>query len=285
MSGEIVHYTEQVAAQLEARFRGTPEQELAAWVRIAQVREAMVSEIYGVGSIDARFGATTAASVAHVARKAIRNIWVHEETHTRYLRALRVSAGSKDALLHEIYGRLQGTMTDAASRGSLFARLAIAVGVRRGQAPAFAAEIKAMNLHEFCQFCGELEETAVLGYRRILALLALLPEQTEPALAYTLEADITKICDDETFHVGVFSAVDSWLEPDGKNFVAMAPSQRVKELHALVDRVFGRDMATVRDPSALADGNAALGWLSDGGIGELFEEYGLPARRLLAVAD
>ncbi len=290
MNGAITLYTERVAAELSTRCAGATLRELRAWVRIAQVREAMVTRVYGLDAIDLRLSSQGCPDVADVARKAIRNIWVHEETHTRYLRALQQASELEDIVLSEIFGRLQGGVTEAAARGGLLARLAIAAGVLLRQVPEFAQELSAMNVREFCLFCTELELTAGAGYDRILALAAQLErEGAEAPFAYTLQLDLSKIRADEAFHAEVFRSIERWLLPDGDGFRALDARDCVREIHGLVDRFLGRprDKRTRGGPSNLAlppgdtpafDATGELYWLSDGGMGPLFQEFGLPIR-------
>jgi hypothetical protein len=282
MNGAITQYTERVAAELARSCAEVPLNELRAWLRIAQVREAMVTVVYGIDAIDLRMAARGSAEIADVARKAIRNIWVHEETHTRYLRALQQASELQDILLGEIFGRLQGSVTEAAARGGLLARLAIAAGVFLGKVPAFARELNAMNVREFCQFCVELEQTAGAGYDKILALAAELERAGEELpFAYSLRMDLTKIRADEAFHTEVFRCIERWLLPDGEGFRALEARQCVQELHTLAEDILGRTLEKrERDPSNTAGQEAPPEryWLSDGGMASLFREYGLPIR-------
>ena len=290
MNGAITLYTERVAAELSTRCAGAASRELRAWVRIAQVREAMVTRVYGLDAIDLRLSSQGCPEVADVARKAIRNIWVHEETHTRYLRALQQASELEDIVLSEIFGRLQGGVTEAAARGGLLARLAIAAGVLFRQVPEFARELSAMNVREFCVFCTELELTAGAGYDRILALAAQLErEGSEEPFAYTLQFDLRKIRADEAFHAEVFRSIERWLRPDGDGFRSLDAHDCVREIHGLVDSVLGRprdkrtrggtesrSLPSGDTPVLYTDGE--LYWLSDGGMSTLFREFGLPLR-------
>jgi len=279
-AGKIVAFTERVARELAASCAGDPVAELRLWIRIAQTREAMVCQLYGLDAIDKRVGPCLRRSVPEVARLAIRNIWVHEESHARYLAALQRSWDIETVMLNEIYGRLQGFVTDAATRGNVLARLAIAVGVALQQAPDFVNELERMTLRDFCSFVGELENTAILGYRRMLELATTMPIDlaTSAGLPYSFRTDVARICAEESFHAGAFEIISGWLAPNGETFLDLSANACVLRLHRAVDSLLGSSSKRSRDPHATREPDPEVVWISDGGMAQLFADYGLPLR-------
>lgn len=279
-AGTILAFTERVARELEASCVDDPVKELRLWIRIAQTREAMVCTLYGLDAIDRRIGPVLRRTVPEVARLAIRNIWIHEETHARYLGSLQRSWDIETVRLNELYGRLQGFVTDAATRGSVLARLAIAIGVAFDQAPDFVRELDRMTLREFCGFVGELEETAILGYQRMLALTGAMPIDlaTSAGLPYSFRTDMARICAEESFHAGAFAIISDWLAPDGEGFLDLSANACVLRLHGAADALLSTHPTKVRDPDVVEPPEHDIVWISDGGMAELFQEYGLPVR-------
>jgi hypothetical protein len=284
MDGKIIGFTEQVAANLKARFVGDPKSELAAWLKIAQQREAMVTRVYGLGELSARFTEQGLSEVTGVAVKAIKGIWVQEEGHTTVLGAVRRVDGNVLPVLQEIEGKLEGDTTRAAARGSWLARLIIAVGSSLGKVPAFAQEIDAMCAREFFQFCRELEETAALGYDRMVDLaMELREKEFDDNAIYILPYELGRILREERYHGSVFDKLVAWLSDDGASFRPLDARACVLELHDLARHHFelgvlretDRRFRSMGKPSPQRDANATL-WISHGGCDELFRDFDLP---------
>jgi hypothetical protein len=280
MQGQILAFTEQVAEQLAQECRDQPLKELEAWIGIAQQREAMVTRLYDLKVIESRLGDPARGTAADVIRKAIANLWVHEESHTRYLSALKRGAGLSGQLIEIVRGRLEGRITDSAARGGLFGRLGIALGVATGMAPDFSRELRAMTLRQFCLFCAELEETARRGYQRILELVAATRQAgVIDEYALSIREDVVRILAEEGYHAAVFETIVGWLEADGDTVRPLDAGTCVRALYALCDRLLAAGPARPRGDGGTptAPGDDA-GWISDGGLGPLFLEHGLAVR-------
>ena len=78
-NGAVITHTERVAEELKLRFRDDPSGELAAWLRIAHQREAMVTRIYGMAELGRRISEDASPGAADVTAKAIKGIWAQEE--------------------------------------------------------------------------------------------------------------------------------------------------------------------------------------------------------------
>jgi hypothetical protein len=273
----IVQYTEEVARQIAHTYEGAPFDELRVWVKIAHQREAMVTQLYGMSQIDARLGQLSEGTAGSVVRAVIASIWAHEESHTRFLGALRSLSESFSGLT-ELQGKLEGWVTRSAVSGGALARMLIAVGASLDRVPDFAGQLKLMNLRQLVEFDQELETTARMGYARILELVRALAgnEEVEDALGFTFEFDLTKILCEENFHEAVFREMAQWVSADGSTFLPLPREQCAKTLHNLCEQ--NLSVRTVRRITpAMPKGFQLVddGWVSDGGLGRLFADFDL----------
>ncbi|WP_394842182.1 hypothetical protein LZC95_34525 [Pendulispora brunnea] len=282
--GLVVAHTERVAEELKHRFKGHPRQELDAWLRVAHQREAMVTRIYGLPEIRRRVPDAAEGGVPGVAAKVVKGIWAQEEGHTRLLGAVRLADGDRNPALEEIQGKLEGEVTLAGCSGSVFARLAIAIGAFFEQVPAFAKEIDAMTLLEFYGFCAELEDTASHGYKRMIALSdAIVREDSDDNPVFQLPYELTRILLEERYHAAVLRCLAQWVEKDGNTFRGLQPKDCVLELRTLANKHLHTFKARLThaqacgEPSQISAPPKTEEWISDGGMGDLFAEYGLSA--------
>jgi hypothetical protein len=276
----MLAFTEQAAKELAIECAGRPDREIRAWLSIAQQREAMVTKLYGMAAIARRLGEPEPGSPADLVRKAIGNLWVHEESHTRYISALKQDAALSGSLLETVRGRMEGLIIDSSTRGSLLGRMGIALGIAVGMAPDFLREIDEMSLRDFCAFCAELEQTARLGYERIVELIAIIRASDEiDPYALSLHADITRILAEERYHTEVFATIAGWIDSDGNTLRPLVTKDCVHQLYDLCDRLLDAGPARKRgDGDGAAGADDAGAWVSDGGMGPLFLEYGLEVR-------
>jgi hypothetical protein len=276
----IVAYTESVASEIARTYAGAPFDELRVWVRIAHQREAMVTQLYEVSEIEGRLGALNDGGAGSVARDVISSIWAHEESHTRFLGTLRSLSDSLSGIV-ELQGRLEGRITRSAAAGGVLARMLIAIGASLKSVPDFASELRCMNLGELVQFHGELETTALMGYRRILELQRALgaDEGAAHEFGYTFPYDVARILCEERFHEDTFHAMARWVAPDGMSFAAIPGIECAKILHDLCERnLCVRTVQQTLAPSTAISkgGEEPTPWVSDGGLGQLFSRYDLP---------
>ena len=278
----IIRYAETVASELGRTYARAPFDELRAWLRIAHLREAMVTELYDRSQLDARLARLDRRGAAPVVRTAVSSIWAHEESHTRFLGALR-SLSDSLAGVSALQGRLEGLVTRGAVSGGLLARALIAVGVSLDRVPEFASELQHLNLRDLLQFYGELEATACMGYQRILDLTrqleAAADDRVEGALGLTFDLDVAKIRCEENFHRDAFGEIGRWVADDGVSFLSLAHSECAHRLHDLCERNLSIEAVrrTVMPSGAIPKGaDPSEGWASDGGLGALFAQYDLP---------
>jgi hypothetical protein len=276
----IVRYTEEVAADIARAFPNAPFDELRVWLRIAHQREAMVTQLYDLSGIEARLGDGDTGSAASVARAVVGSIWAHEESHTHFLGSVRSISESFSGLA-EMQGKLEGVITRSASSGGLLARMLIAVGASLQRVPDFARDLKRMSLRDLVEFHGELETTARMGYGRIFELERRLEgdEDAQDAFGYTFGYDVVKILCEEAFHEDTFREMATWLTPDGSAFAPLARAHCVGALHGLAERHLST--SNVRRLAATPAGLVPKGippgegWVSDGGLGNLFASFHL----------
>jgi hypothetical protein len=274
----VIHYTETVASEIAARFAGSPLDELRVWLRLAHQREAMVSELYDLANSGKRFAQGDEASPAGIVRAVVGSIWVHEESHTQFLGSLRSFTAAAPSIV-ELQGQLEGWVTGGATRGNLLARALIALGVSLGQAPEFAKELRGMSLYELLRFHAELETTARLGYERILSLARQVDgvAEAERSFGYTLAYDVARILCEECFHEAVFFEMARWVDDTGTTFQALSPSDCRQTLHRLCAANLSLGAAQQRAGlEAHFPQQETEAWISDGGLGAVFAEWGLP---------
>jgi hypothetical protein len=298
MDGSILAHTRAVAAELASEFRDNPMAELELWATTAQQREAMVVRLYDAAAIEQRLPKCAGEpEVLPVIRKAIGGIWAQERSHTTLVESLRILDETRLASAHSLLGAIEGRVTHFATASSWTRSIAtflIGLGRAAGHAPEFTQGFRALTPREFFRFSHELETTAKEGYARILELLARLeqldvasPHSTNSALKLGLTApyEFAKTLAEECFHAALFEQLEAWLEPDGQTFTALPARDAVLELRALAVEYLSFQARSL-GPAAIsalkgpwlksADAPALV---SHGGLGELFDEYGvdLPA--------
>jgi hypothetical protein len=278
MQGQMMAFTDQAAKELATACAQRPDREIRAWLSIAQQREAMVTKLYDIGAIERRLGESVPGTLADLVRKAIGNLWVHEESHTRYISALKQDAALSGSVIETVRGRMEGLIIDSGTRGRLLGRLGIALGIATGMAPEFLREIDQMSLREFCAFCSELEQTARRGYERIIELIAVIraSDDIDP-YAMSLHADITRILAEEHYHSAVFATISEWIDSDGNTLRELDTKACVRQLYDLCDRLLDAGPVQHRGEGTAAPDPAGV-WVSDGGMGPLFLEYGMEVR-------
>jgi len=280
----IVNYTEQVAGEIAVRFQDAPFDELRAWLRIAHQREAMVSELYELSALGARFAVADDDSPMSVARAVVASIWAHEVSHTRLLASLRSLSEGMPGLA-ELQGQLEGAIIRGASDGGVLARMLIAIGCSLGRAPEFASELRRMNTLELLRFHAELETTARMGYERIIDLTSRLQSSPEARrdFGFTLGYDMVRILSEENFHEAVFLEMSRWLNADGESFRALPARECVESLHRLARQHLSKGVVQQKlraehpnlESQLPGDPGQQAQWLSDGGLGQLFVQFGL----------
>lgn len=290
MEGSILTHTRSLAAELAHRFAHDPAGELEIWATTAQQREAMVVKLYDADAIEHRLPKLAREpEVLPIVRKVIAGIWAQERSHTTLVGSLRVLDEQRLTLLRSMMGAVEGRVArQATTTGWSNAITAFLLGLTRaaGLAPEFTKDFRLLTPRQFFRFSHELETTAKEGYARILELLASLDEAGATGTDGSFKFGITgsyefaKTRAEEGFHAAVFEQLEQWLAPDGLNFVDIPARDAVKRLHTLATaNLF------LASPPASDSAGANRPWtkslhpvllVSDGGLGPLFEEFGMP---------
>lgn len=141
-----------------------------------------------------------------------------------------------------------------------------------------------MPFEQFCAFSAELEETAAGGYQRMLELSDQV-DGVDASLRFgvALQYEVSRILAEERFHRAVFETIPGWLTKSRDSFVPREARRCVEELrdlgsahlawpnvHGLPEAVAGMGAL---DSTRLITTEAP--WVSEGGLGALFLEYGL----------
>jgi hypothetical protein len=291
MDGSILAHTRTLAEELARAFNDNPAAELEMWATTAQQREAMVVVLYDSAAIEQRLPKRPGEpDVLAVVRKAIGGIWAQERTHTTLVEALRTLEKSHLNAALSVLGAIEGRMTHHATVNGwtgLVAGSLLGLVRAAGLAPEFTKAFRSLNPRQFFRFSHELETTAKEGYIRILELLATL-RQMEDAGAFsagtalkfgvTGSYEFAKTLAEECFHAAVFQQLDAWLQPDGASFVDIPAQDAVLRLRALAYQHLSLGSPHL-DPAALnrpwTKSVQEVTLVSDGGLGDLFEEFGL----------
>lgn len=287
MEGSILAHTQSLAAELASQFAQDPAGELEVWTTTAQQREAMVVNLYDADAIEHRLPKRAGEpALLPLVRRAIGGIWAQERSHTALIGSLRVVDEKRLIILDSLRGAMEGLVAHyATANGWLrpFTTPLVGVGRATGLAPEFTKAFHSLTLRHFFRFSHELETTAKEGYARILQLLESLdPAGTTLKFGLTGPYEFAKTLAEERFHAAVFDQLDRWLSPDGLAFVDIPARDAVVQLRRLA-----LEHLSLASPSFSAAARAALDipWtksvrddrlVSDGGLGEVFEEFGLP---------
>jgi hypothetical protein len=300
MDGSILSHTRAVAERLAHQYRSNPEGELEIWATTAQQREAMVVMLYDAAAIERRLPKRAGEpEIMTVVRKAIGGIWAQERAHTTLVEALRILDEARLTAAQSILGAIEGNVTHYATANSWLSSIAtflVGLGRGAGHAPEFTKAFHALTPREFFRFSHELETTAKEGYVRILELLERLLGPLDEIdsgnqrslsngnavkLGLTAPYEFAKTLGEECFHAAVFEQLDVWLEPDGLTFTPLAAHDAVLRLRDLAAEHLSLGSPSLGKSAAVPPNHR---WVksvdrpplvSHGGLGELFEEYGV----------
>jgi hypothetical protein len=226
----IVDFANEAADALASEFVDDPEAELFAWLRIAQQREAMVSEAYAPGLVDEHLAALQrdqqlGEKIVNVLRAAIGSVWAQETSHNRYLASIIRVVDPPTSFLDEvtervlqIQGRLEGSTVAGLSSPRwmrrAIARIALTVGSLIVDVPEFGAKIKSLRFSAFCLLNAALEETAGNGYKRILHLIERVAQNRFDVRVSTVALDTGRTLSDERYHLRLFELLADWSGGD-----------------------------------------------------------------------
>ena len=264
----IVRYAEAASNELAGQFADDPEGELFARLRVAQRREAMVSEAYGQDRIEVHLKKistilTLDDNVTKTLRVSLGSVWAQETAHERHLKNiidvidppatfLAFVSDRLNALLGRVEGlTIAGLTTPDAFRRSA-ARLAVAIGSLIQAVPAFVNAVDALEFSRFCLLNAALEQTAVDGYRRIKVLIDKVAADRFEVAVSTVAADNGRSLSDERYHYGLFKLLADWAAgppsgPPGRgaavaarqSLAALSHQQIATEIVTLQARIYG----------------------------------------------
>jgi len=299
MDGSILSHTRSLAAELANQFADDPAAELEIWATTAQQREAMVVKLYDAAAIEHRLPRRAAEpELLPVIRKAIGGIWAQERAHTTLIGSLRVLDEERLAVMRSMLGAIEGRVAHRATTNGWLSSITtslFAIGRATGFVPEFTKAFRSLTPREFFRLSHELETTAQEGYARILELLAALDPVASASsslkFGVTGPYEFAKTLAEECFHAAVFEQLGQWLERDGLTFADIPVKDALTRLRALALQHLSLASASF-GPAALAA--LDISWTksvhdtrlaSHGGLGELFEEYGVPLPTVAAVRE
>jgi hypothetical protein len=224
---EFLDLSRTVAADLAAEFRDNPSGELAAWLRIALEREAVVASLYQRHSVESRF-APFPKRLARAAIALVSGVCANEEKHVAAIRALLdIDRAWPRAALKESWGRLQGIVLNQLAGANTIVRtlapLVLTLGTRSHRERAAASAVAELDACGFLKLSRTLEITAVESYQRIIALLTAhpSPERSTP-YSLALHLQMLGILRDERVHRDVFHVLY-------RTFGTEAPRRRARK--------------------------------------------------------
>jgi hypothetical protein len=231
----FIEFAREAANDLRTRFRDDPESELMSWALIARRREALVAVAYDRNHLSSHFDRLAQVGVPDetliLLRGALGNVWAQEEAHQAYMEAfLKAVAPPKtfferfNVFIQGLMGKVEGNVIGGLMSPSALrqgrARLAITLGNLVSDVPEFVGSLESRSFSNFCDVNAQLEETAVLGYERMLELVLLLENHLSSQTA--VPADFSRIRIDETYHnlvfrnlSRIFGPADDDPPPDG----------------------------------------------------------------------
>jgi hypothetical protein len=213
----FIDFARTAAHELRTRFRDDPESELMSWALIARRREALVAVAYDQNHLSSHFDRLAQVGVSDETliflRRALGTVWAQEEAHQAYMEAfLKAVAPPKtffekfNVFVQGFMGKVEGSVIGGVMSPSTLrqarAHLAITLGNLVSDVPELVQNLESTTFSNFCAVNAQLEETAILGYERMLELVLMLPNHLSSQTA--VPADFSRIRMDETYHHLVF---------------------------------------------------------------------------------
>jgi hypothetical protein len=222
----FIDFARKTADELSTRFSDDPESELMSWALIARRREALVAVAYDQNHLRSHFDRLAQVGVSDETliflRGALGNVWAQEEAHQAYMEAfLKAVAPPKtffekfnvfvQGIMGKVEGNVIGGMISPSKLRQARAHLAITVGNFVSDVPEFVQSLENTSFSNFCAVNAQLEETAILGYERMLDLVLMLENHLSSQTA--VPADFGRIQIDETYHNLVFGNLSRIFGP------------------------------------------------------------------------
>jgi hypothetical protein len=120
-------------------------------------------------------------AVLDVIRRALMGVWTQEKAHQSYFQAILEGINPSQELverigkkLTQIRGKVEGrVIAGLMSKNKIrhySALVMITIGKRTTDVPEYVQRLRQKNFSEYCYVNADLEQTAVLGYDRMLSL-------------------------------------------------------------------------------------------------------------------
>ncbi len=216
----VKYYAKRAADNLAEFYADAPHLEFLAWIQIALRRESMVVEAYSNrylnGHLEKLASIHADRSIITIISDAISSAWAQEAGHKAYFEAILRSVAAPEILvdrikanIQSIFGQLEGEIIASAGSPNIWQRLKAMIILRMAQLvtdiPDFVTHLSELNFVEFAILNRDLENTAVIGYRRMLKLLNGLQTSHKFPAGTTLVYDLSSTLRDEIYHEALFN--------------------------------------------------------------------------------
>jgi hypothetical protein len=216
------------AKELEEEYADKPEMEFIAWLFIALQRESMVSVAYDDSFVEGQlvewqkeYGLSQ--KVIDAVRRALRGVWSQEKAHQSYFNAMLSGIDPPEKLVDRISnkvsairGRVEGRVLGGVMSKKLsqraYALVAIALGNSIDEVPEYVLSLRETNFFQYCHVNADLEQTAVMGYQRMVELGTSIPDFDLISDSAIL-VDLKRTGKDEKYHERLFRTLGNWPPP------------------------------------------------------------------------
>jgi hypothetical protein len=216
------------AKELEEEYADKPEVEFIAWLFIALQRESMVAVAYDDSFVEGQlvewqkeYGLSQ--KVIDAIRRALRGVWSQEKAHQSYFKAMLSGIDPPEKLVDRIYnkmsairGRVEGRVLGGVMSKKLsqraYALVAIALGNSIDKVPEYVSSLRETNFSQYCHVNADLEQTAVMGYQRMVELGTSIPDSDIISESAIL-VDLKRTGNDEKYHERLFRTLGNWPPP------------------------------------------------------------------------
>jgi hypothetical protein len=221
----FIELAEDAAIKIEQDSEGNKENEFTAWLHMAMQREAMVTIAYQEDRVRAqlemwadKFGISN--EVVDVILLALGYVWAQEKGHQEFFESLlKIIDPPKnimekiETMLENVEGQIEGDVISNAMsptiRGRLQAKIAIIVGKTMHKVPEYVEGLHNVSFSKYCSVNADLEQTAVSGYGRMIAIARQVPDapfMKRTPVVFTL----LNIRTEETYHERLFRKLAQW---------------------------------------------------------------------------
>lgn len=221
----FIELAEDAAIKIEQDSAGNKEDEFTAWLHMALQREAMVTIAYQEDRVKAQLETWAdkygiANEVVEDIRLALGYVWAQEKSHQNFFESLlKVIDPPKnvmdriETMLENIEGQIEGDVISNAMsptiRGRIQAKIAIIVGKAMGKVPEYVDGLHNVSFSKYCFVNADLEQTAVSGYSRMIAIARQVPD-AQFMRSTPVVFNLLNIRTDEVYHEKLFRKLAQW---------------------------------------------------------------------------